>query len=436
MKALSVRIRQVLTHPLVKGGILLSVSQYCAATLHFITITVAARLLGPSDYGVATLVMAYPALLLSFIGVKSKSVITRYVASFRIADRKNELNSICKLGYGLDFFASIIAFILIGTTGWWIAYYVYDIPNAFWLMIIYSASFPFYSLLGTSWAILSSWQQFRYLAFLQIFNEVVLLVFVIVFLLSGFGFQGMVLATAISQAVAGVVALAISTCLLYRDGFGLWWGASLGNIVSLQKELMTFFGWNYLVVTLNGIVAQVPLMLLGKFKGPEEVGFYRLATSLMTIGSYLESSLVRVVYPDLSARWATGERESLKASFKRWTLQGGIPIGIIFLMVIPILPILVPLVFGPKFSPMVSGVQILMIGSAISVVFFWLNPLYYASGKIGSWTVGYLIYTLLIVSLSWFIIQRWGFFGLAMLMTIGKVTFILSMLVFFLRDKI
>ena len=31
------------------------------------------------------------------------------------------------------------------------------------------------------------------------------------------------------------------------------------------------------MVTLSGLLTQVPLMLLGKFRGPEEAGFYRLA---------------------------------------------------------------------------------------------------------------------------------------------------------------
>src|SRR3989344_3141010 len=91
-------------HPIVNSAATFAVSQYTAAGLGFFATVVAARILGPIDYGVAALVMAYPLLIWSFVGIKSVSVTTRYISSFRAAGRNEEIRSICKLGYGLDFF--------------------------------------------------------------------------------------------------------------------------------------------------------------------------------------------------------------------------------------------------------------------------------------------------------------------------------------------
>jgi O-antigen/teichoic acid export membrane protein len=63
----------------------------------------------------------------------------------------------------------------------------------------------------------------------------------------------------------------------------------------------------------------------------------------------------------------------------------------------------------------------------VSAVFFWLNPLYYASGKIGLWTKVYGLYAVLAIGLSWFCIQQWGFFGMATVVAVGKVLFTLWM---------
>jgi O-antigen/teichoic acid export membrane protein len=86
-----------------------------------------------------------------------------------------------------------------------------------------------------------------------------------------------------------------------------------------------------------------------------------------------------------------------------------------------------PLLFGHDYRPAVPGVQVIMLGIAISATFFWLNSFYYASKRINLWVSGYALYTILVIGLGWFVIKQWGFFGLSCLMTVGKVLFTFSM---------
>ena len=430
-----ISLRQTLRHPLASDVGLLTISWYLTAGLGFLTNIIAARIVGPAAYGTASLVMTYPLLLWSFIGTKSLSVTTRYIASFRVAGRNEELRSICKLGYSLDFLVSVATAMLVGGTGWWVARSVYSLPQVSWLMMVYAASFPFFSLTGTSWAILSSWQKFRWLAMLSILGKLITLALVLGFLLTGFGAPGLIMANAVEQVVNGIIMMLVATYVLRRDGLGFWWNASLKDITPLLKELGAFLGWNYVIVTLSGIIAQVPVMLLGYLRGPEEAGFYRLATSLTTVGSYLENVLDRVTYPILSARWIMGEWESLKSSLKHWTLCGGLPAGAFILLTIPLLPIFVPMVFGSVYSPMILGVQMMMVGTALSIVFFWLKSSYYAFGRIVLWTNAYGLYTVLFIGLAWFCIQRWGFAGIAGLIVVGKTIFTLSMVLLLKKEK-
>jgi O-antigen/teichoic acid export membrane protein len=174
---------------------------------------------------------------------------------------------------------------------------------------------------------------------------------------------------------------------------------------------------------------------LGRVRGPEEAGFYRLATSLTTVGSYLESSLGQVTYPRLSVRCSEVDGENLSRMLRRWTLRGGFPVSVIVLLTIPLLPIVVPLIFGPGYSAMVLGAQVMMAGAAVSAVFFWVHSSFYALGKIGPWTKAYSLYTALVIGLAWFCIARWGFTGLAGLVALGKVLFTLLMVAVFLNTK-
>ncbi|MDW8103175.1 MAG: oligosaccharide flippase family protein [Anaerolineae bacterium] len=422
------KLKWLLRHPLVSNGGLLAIAQYIATGLNLVTTIIAAQSLGPGEYGIVALAIAYPTLLWSFVGVKSVSITTRYIAGFRVTKESEKLKAMCKLGYGLDFILSLVAFVLVSATAWWIARFVYDIPSLSLLMITYAASFPFFSLTGTSWAILSSWQRFRWLSVFQVIDPAITLILILGFLLAGFRITGVVIATALGHTIIGIAMMFTATYMLYREGFGFWWDASLIDIAQLRKELVSFTGWNYLMVTLSGLMGQVPLMLLGYFRGPEEAGFYRLATSIVMAGSYLETSLGKVVYPVLSARWKAMEKENIKRTLRRWTFLGGVPLSLLLLLVIPFLPILIQMVFGQKYRPIVLGVQLMMIGTAISALFFWLTAFYYATGKIAMWAKGYSTYAIATIGVAWFVVQQWGFLGITTAISIGKVVFILLML--------
>src|SRR5215510_12605592 len=197
-------MQRTLTHPLASDSALLATSQYLAATIGFLTNIIAARMLGPRDYGAAALIMAYPTLLWSFAAVKSISITTRYLASFYTSQQRSDVESICKLGYSLDFCSAVAAFGLVSGTGWWVAPTMYDTPTTYGLMLAYASSYPLFSLNGTSSAVLASLGRFRCLAALQIVDRGIMLILVALLLYTGSGILGIVVATAIGQATSGI----------------------------------------------------------------------------------------------------------------------------------------------------------------------------------------------------------------------------------------
>jgi len=418
-------LKKILKHHMIKDAGVLTLSEYISAVLGFITTVFAARILGSNSYGQAVLVIAYPSLLLSLGSFKSISVTTRYLARFNERNKAEELKAICKLGYLIDFISFLIIFLVISLTSGWVGHYIYNLPKLSWLMVLYAASFPVLSLKGTSYAVLTSLKEFRSLAALTVFDKGITLIVVLTLLNCEFGVAGMVLGMAIGQVMIGVITISTVSYLFHKNGIGIWWKASFNTIASLRKELFSFFGWNYLVVTLDGIIIQAPLMFLGKYRGPEEAGFYRLALSLMTVFSYPENALRRVVYPWLSAQWVSEEKNSIKLSLKRWTLYLGLPLCLTMLLLILLLPYLLPLIFGEIYRPVVLCAQILIIGGSVSGIFFWLNPYYYATERPAAWAGAYSLYALSVVALGWICIQWWGYTGMAALLSIGKIFFVI-----------
>ncbi len=402
----------------------LTVGQYLAASFGLLTTIIAARLLGPSGYGRAALILAYPALLLSLGSFKSITVSTRYLAGFRRTGHQEEFRAICKMAYGIDLGAFLGVFVTVLLTGRWVAEYVYAAPNTYGLMVFYAASFPFFAFLGNSYAVLTAFDEFRILSALYVLGAGITLVLVAGLLALGYGVTGMIVGMAVSHVLIGVIALAVATTLMIRREIGPWWKGSLRSIGSLRKELVSFFGWNYVITTLSGLLGQVPVMFLGRMRGAEEAGFFRLAISVINIAGYPQSAAERVVYPRLAGRWAERkDLEGIRVSVVRWTLRGGLPLAVAILLLIPLLPFGVALVFGEEYRAMVPGVQVLLLGGAASALFFWLAPYYYATGRVAFWTKGFAVYTLLALGMGLVFAQQWGFWGIAMVFALGRVSF-------------
>lgn len=401
--------------------------------LAIMTTVISARPLGPNDYGQTAIILAYPSLLLSLASFKSITVTTRYCASFRGVDEKDKLGAICKVGYAIDFGAFVLPLLAVMLTGRWVMDRIYELPtNMFWLMAIYAASFFFLSFRGTSYAVLTAFEEFRLLALLSILDRGMTLILTVPLLAAGFGVSGMIMGIAAGNLLTGLVNLTTATALLSRHGIGAWWKASFASIQPLRSELFSFFGWNYLMVTLGGLLIQVPLMFLGKLRGPEEAGFYRLALSLKNMSAYPQNAARRVVYPRLCERWSSGKHAGFDRVLKRWTLHWGLSVGGLQLLVLALLPMIVPIFLGDGYHLMVQGAQIMVAASVVNTIFFWLPGVYYASGKIDLWTKAYGLYSALVIGLAWICIQHWGFLGLAGLVALGEVLFTVSAVCIFI----
>jgi O-antigen/teichoic acid export membrane protein len=328
----------------------------------------------------------------------------------------------------VDFLVSLCAALLVAATAKWVAAGFFHTPDLAWLMIAFAASFPLWSLSGTSQAILSSFERFRWVALLQVLDQVIGSVLVIGLLLAGFGVTGAVVGAALGNVLIALIATRLASFAPRREHMPAWWRGSIKDAHPLRKEITGLFGWNYLIVTGSGLIGQLPLMFLAHFRGPEAAGFYRLAVSIVTVGSYIETSMGRVAYPALSARWSTENRARMRAALTRWTTIAGLPVCVFVLLSLPLFPILIPLVFGSHYAPMVRGAQIMMAGAALSALFFWLNSVYYASANLNIWTLGYALQTVIVIGLGWFVAGHWGFAGMALLTAVGKAGFTLAML--------
>ena len=409
----------MLAHPLAGGARDLVLAQTYTGLLRILTAAIAARSLGPARYGSVALLIAFPTLVWTFVGVKSAAITTRYMTGYWSERKLGPLGSMTKLGYIIDGASALIALVITAITVAVLSPNLGVASGHSWLSVAFAAALPFYSASGTTTALLSSLGSFRAVAGLQAAESTLVLLFVGLSLITQATVAGVIVATAFAFACTGSISLVVAAYVSRKRAIPFLRGGSPAEHAISLQELRGSLAWNYLAVTLNGMLVHLPLLILGRIAGPRQAGYLRAASSVVAAGSYAESAMGRVAYPTLASRWKSGDREELAVSLRSWTKKAGLPVGIVLLASSLAFPVLIPLVFGEEYRPMVLGAQLLMVGIAVSTVFFYLIQFFYATGYVATWTKFLAAEAILVVVLCVPAAKIHGFLGVAVVIAAG-----------------
>src|SRR5205085_1806559 len=114
-----------------------------------------ARLLDPKHYGVASLVMAYPGVVLELFSARSSDVSVKYVGMFHGCGDRERLLAVCKWTLTIDLAIALVSLLVVIGTGTWVTSMM-DLPaDASVLMTVTALAFIPGSLENTSFAILT-----------------------------------------------------------------------------------------------------------------------------------------------------------------------------------------------------------------------------------------------------------------------------------------
>jgi O-antigen/teichoic acid export membrane protein len=410
-------------------------TQYIAIGVSLLTSIVSARMLGPTNYGTAAIIMSFPSLLWTFVSFKPASVVTRYITAYSLSNQTEELLAICKLGYILDLAVAVIVSLFTLFGGYWIAGSIYKQPEIAWLIIIFSLSYPFSALSGTSQAILNSWEKFKWLGNLQIITKIITLSTTLIFLFIYNSISSFIIATSVSQIFTGIIYAVVAHTLLKNQGYSPWWNARLSTIRPMLREFTAFFTWNYLIVSLSGLVTQIPLILLGRMSGPTDAAYYRIATNLSTSVTYLETVPAKVIYPKISMAWESNLLDAIYIKrLVKLTWSDGLWRVLFLILGIVLLPWFIPIIYGKNYSPMIIGSQLFLLSMVSNVLFFWIQPYYFSSGKIQAYAISYMLFVVGLLTSSIIGISILGFLGVALAQVCLQNLYTLGLALYIVRE--
>jgi O-antigen/teichoic acid export membrane protein len=450
----------------------LTVANFLGAVLNFVQGILVARWLGPELYGLAALVMTYPSVVHAFFDARSSDASVKYLGEYHGRGERERALAMCKLGYAVDLAIACVAFLVLVFTAGFAAqsighhppiaglmvFYVaaliprsivgtstmiLDIlgrfplavaclaflvlvltarlaaqsiayaPAVVGLMILYGAALIPRALVGTSNAVLTTLGRFPFIAWIEILTTVIRTVLIVGLVLAGWQVAGVVWANTVAATAAGLLYGTVAWVLIRRAWGGSIFQADLKVLKGGCRQIFAFLAYNDLNALVGMIPKQLDFVILGYFRGPTEVGYYKLAKSISGMAQYLTGPLRSVTYVELARLWGLGQRQAFSRKARSLAICIGLPLGVFALLGGALMSLAVPLLVGEIYIPAVQATQLLFIGSAILLAFFWLGPVYLAKGHVRQRFVIGSSVTVCFALVYPFIIREWGYMGAA-----------------------
>lgn len=379
-------IRRVLRN----SGYLFS-SNTISAVLGFVQGIFVTRLLGDAGFGVLTTIIVFASNVNRLLSFRMSEVVVRYMGQALAQEDKQRASALVK-GIGLtEATVSVIAYLVLAVLSAWGA-------RTFAEDISLASLFRYYGLFlianivyETSVGVLQATDKFKQVAQANFFQSIALTVLIAAAFVLQWGLQGVLTAYLIGKLIAAVWVVS-SAARDLKDRLGSNWIASPVSNVTDWKEIFGFAFSTNLNGTVNLFARDNIPLYLAAFLPNEQVGYFRLATSLINMVMLPIEPFIWPTYAEITRTIAQKQWQSTRKLLKQvsgiagaWTLLAGGGLAALGWWFIP-------LVYGSEFAPTYNCVLILLIGFGIANVMNWNRPLLLA--------LGYPTYPLMVAAIT------------------------------------
>jgi len=421
---IALRLRHSLIgRPFVRHVGALTLANGVVAVLSFLQGILVARWLGPELYGVAALVMSVPSLVYTFFDARSAEASVKYLSEFHARGERERAAAMCRLGYFIDFGIALVSFSAVLLIAPWASRTIVRRPELSWLMMLYAAAFLPRSLRGTSYAVMAVQGFFPTIALIDTVTTAIQVGLVVGFVLLGWGVVGVVWGNTLAMTIAGLLYGVPAWRLMERSWGRIGWSKSWSLLKGYRREIFRFLVYNDLTALLGLLTKQLDLVLLGYFRGPMEVGWYKLAKNVTGSVAYLVSPLQSVAYPRFAALAGLEQQRLLKKKVRDFALKVGIPMGLVALVGGEAALSLIPTMVGAQYTPAVGAARFLLIGFSLWLAFFWLRPLFLARAAVKEWSLFIFLLSMLTLSGWVLVVPFYGYMGMSVWWTVCVTLF-------------
>ena len=300
----------------VRGGLILFLGNTLSHIIFALTSIIVARLLGPEDYGLYSVILIVPSFLVTLSGLGISPALLRFTANFQKEGEKRKTANIIKVGTIFQLISSIIISLFFFLVSKEIAIHILNRPGIDLLLritplyiigqvVLYSVSSTF---IGLDEAEKSS--------FLMNTRAVIKSLASLLFIILGLGVTGAVIGTGLGSLFAATIGVAI---LLLRTYPKLKEKGVQSENINFPQELEMMISYGaplYLSYLIESLRVQLLSILLTLFMSNIDIGNYKIATNFSTFITVFASSISISLFSAFSKLNVEKDRNSIEKMFK------------------------------------------------------------------------------------------------------------------------
>jgi len=389
-------------------------SNVITGVLGFVQTIFIAKFLGVEQYGILALVMTYVMAVNQLLDFRVWEAVIKYVSEYcENKDRRRAWATI-KLFYWIAFLTGLVAF-LIAVLCAPLAARLLRQPEIAGLANIFALSLLLLTVNGTSRAILQVFDKFKWISIQAIMRAVTMLVLTVSVLFASYGIRG-VLAAYVISSFLGTLVLSYFILRVLRSN--LWNVRKEANILLLRGRFREI-GWFMFHTNMSAfwgmVIRHFDVLILGYFRGPTEVGYFKLAKNFVLLIGKIYDPLYDSIFPEISKLWALGCVKKFNRFLYKLTIITSTLFLPIALAMFIFCGMVIKLTVGSEFDSAVLAVRIMILGVTIGCIFTWARPTVIAIGKPVIGNIASMTGAIMVLFLAIIFVPSYGYLASASL---------------------
>lgn len=293
-----------------QGGLFIFIGNAASTVILALGIIVVARLLGPSDYGLYTLALVIPIILVSLSDAGISFALVRLPARLRAEGNYAEAEKLIRLGFLLKLTISTVAFVICYFGSATIATTVLNRPELAPFLRIASLIVVFYSVFDATSRSFIGQDRMHHSASIQILQSTLKGTLGPALVLVGFGIAGAISGYVLSLAAAGLVGTALLFANHARSS-----NQATGLVSTELRGLLGYALPLYVATILSVFLTQYQSIVLAHFVSNIEIGNFGATWNFTTLIAILAYPIATAMFPMFSKMDPKNQRSDLARGF-------------------------------------------------------------------------------------------------------------------------
>ncbi|MCD6100326.1 MAG: flippase [Candidatus Marinimicrobia bacterium] len=420
---------------LIKNSSYLFFASLISSLIGFVQSIILARYLGVAQYGLLALVFSYTAIVNQFFDFRVWEMITKYVAEYWSKNEKGKCLATIKLGYGIDVVSSLAAVLITILLSKPVARVVFHKPEVADILVVYAFSLLVTNVSNSSSAVLKVFDRFSWVGAQNVGRSVLSIVLIGIAVVLKWDLKSIIityLATALISG-GGFLFLAYVTIRKYLLGYKI--DSRLRELKGRLKEKGKFLFYTNMNGFLSMFRDNFDTFILGYFRGPTEVGWYKVAKNFVTIFLRITDPVCYALYPQLSGLWVANKKTEIRNLVLKVSKTMAVLVGLIILFTLLFAPSAIKMAVGQDYLNSATALRVLVCMMAWAVL-IWAGSLLLAAGRPELAFRAMCISILVTVAAQLILIPRWGYIGASLAYTINHFSWMVIVILILSRYKV